>query len=969
MEFSIPFTNDADPGEPLPIPMHTSSLLSLVTRRVASTSALTLLVSAVGALSLPLGAQTYDPAARIPFDTAVLRGTLPNGLKYYIRQNAKPEKRLELRLAVKAGSVLEDNDQQGLAHFVEHMAFNGTKKFPKQAIVNFLEQSGMRFGGDLNAYTSFDETVYNLTIPTDSAHLITRAFDVLRDWAGDITFDSTEFAKERGVVIEEWRIGRGANQRVGMKHYPLQFFGSPYAERLPIGTRETLDNANRAALMRFYRDWYRPDLMAIVAVGDIDPRRIEAMIVERFGSLKAPAKARPRSYALVPDHDTTFVSIAADKEFQGSSVSVMWKLPKDSVRVVGDYRRVLTASLYSALMSDRLGELSRQPNSPFQVAFVGRGGFVPTRDATSAVAIVKGSAFAPSLEAVLLEMERVSRFGFNASELERARVNYRRGLERQVAEQDKALSLGFANQYVGSFLGDAAAPSVSTIQELAKAILPTITIEDVNRAARDWTPKKNRVVMVSAPERADVTLPTREQLLAVFDKVKGASLVAFVDSTSDKPLVPALPKAGRVVSSRELPETGITEWTLSNGIRVLLKPTDFRNDEIRFTARRAGGSSTFSEADQLDAQFMGFSSAGAGTFSPITLSKTLTGKVANASVNVGTTGESASGNASPKDLATMFQLLWLRMTAPRFDSLNFAVTKQALQTNIRNRTNSPDAAFSDTIERVMTNYDKRERLLSVGLLDSVNIRHAYDLYRGRIADASGFTFYFVGNFKLDSIKPSIEQWIAALPTDGRVSNWKDRGIRPPKGITERTVRKGTEPKAQSLFQFYGDFDYSWENRFVLTALRELLDIRLREAIREEKGGTYGVNVSASGSSIPYKRYTLGVSFGSAPERVGELTTRMWAVLDSISTNGASAADLQKIKEIFLRNYETSAKQNASWLSWMRDHDEDGRDQRATVQYPSLINSLTNDQLKAAARLYLNKKQYARFTLLPESPVP
>jgi len=947
--------------------MHPSTQFSWLTRRVGS--AVTVALMAATALSSSLAAQTVDPNTPIPFDSTVRRGTLPNGLRYYIKQNAKPEKRLELRLAVKAGSVLEDTDQLGLAHFVEHMAFNGTKRFPKQAIVDFLEQSGMRFGGDLNAYTSFDETVYNLTIPTDSARLVTRAFDVLVDWAGAITFDSAEFAKERGVVIEEWRGGRGANQRVGMKHYPLQFFGSRYADRLPIGTRESLESANRAALLRFYKDWYRPDLMAVVAVGDMDPKAIEAMIVERFSTLKAPPRERARSYATVPDHDSTFVSIAADKELQGSQISVMWKLPKDSVRTVGDYRRVLVASLYSGLMSDRLAELSRQPNAPFQFAGVGRGGFVPTRDAMQAFAVVKGNAFTASLEAILQEMERVTRFGFTATELDRSRVNVRRSLERQVTEIDKAQSGGFAQQYVASFLGDGPSPSVQTVQAIATQLLAGITVDEVNRAARDWTPPRSRVVMVSAPERADVTLPTREELLAAFEKSKRAQLVAFVDSTSDKPLVPNVPTPGRVVSSRTLPETGITEWTLSNGIRVLLKPTDFRNDEIRFTARRPGGSSMFSENDQLDAMFMSLAAAGAGTFSPVTLQKALTGKVANASVNVGENGESASGTASPKDIGTMFQLLWLRMTQPRFDSLNFAVTKQAVASNLRNRANSPDAVFSDTITRVMSNYDKRIRLPSAELLDSANIGHAFQLLKRRTEDASGFTFYFVGNFSLDSLKPSVERWIASLPADGRKSNWVDRGVRPPKGISERTVRKGTEPKAQTVLQFYGDFSYSWENRFALNALRELLDIRLREAIREEKGGTYGVGVGANGSSIPYSTYFVSINFGSAPERVDELTSRMWAVLDSVAAYGASTADVAKIKEIFLRTHETNLKQNGAWLNWMRDHDEDGRDQRATLQYPTLVNSLTSDQLKAAARLYINKKQYARFTLLPQLPVP
>ncbi|MBX9929117.1 MAG: insulinase family protein [Gemmatimonadaceae bacterium] len=923
-------------------------------------------------VALPLAvavaaAQQWSPTTPIPFDSTVIRGTLPNGLRYFIKKNAKPEKRLELQLAVRTGSLQEDDDQRGMAHYVEHMAFNGTARFPKSAIVDFLEQSGMRFGGDLNAYTSFDETVYNLTIPTDSTHLVTRALDVMRDWAGAVSFDSLEFERERGVVLEEWRSGRGAQQRVAMKHYPYQFYGSRYTERLPIGTQQSLERASRAALMRYYADWYRPDLMAVVAVGDIDPEQLRTMIVERFGSLKNPAAPRPRVAAMIPDHDSTFVSIAADKEYQGNIITVLWKSPKDSVRTVADYRRSLVAGLYGLLMGNRLSELSQRPNTPFQFAAVVHGALTPTRDVTQAFASVKGNAFAASLEAVLLEMDRVNRFGFTATELDRARANFTRGLERQVAEADKALSAGLAQQYVGSFLSGGSVPSITTVQAIATQLMAGITIDEVNRAARDWTPTRNRVVTVSAPERADVTLPTREDLLAVFDKVKSATLVAFVDSTSNQPLVPTVPVGGKVVGVKSLPETGITEWTLSNGIRVLLKPTDFKNDEVRFSGRRPGGSSLFSDAEALDAGVMPFTLGGLGTFTPTTLSKALTGKVANASVAVSPNSELASGFASPKDLETMFQLLYLRFTAPRFDSLNFNVTKQALKTNLRNTANSPDAVFGDTISRVMSNYNPRVRLFNAAVLDSVNAARAFSLYQSRVKDASGFTFYFVGNFTLDGIRPLIERWIGALPTTPKaVSTWKDRGIRPPPGIVVRTVRKGTEPKAETTLRFHGDFAYSWENRFVLTALRELLDIRLREALREEKGGTYGVSVSQLGSWVPYKRYQVSISFGSAPERVEELTTRMWGVIDSIAAQGASDTDVAKIKEIFIRNHETALKQNASWLNWMNDHDEDGRDQRTTLRYPALVNTLTSAMLRDAANRYLTHQQYARFTLLPES---
>jgi len=932
------------------------------------------LFSRLLALSAPLvagiaGAQQTalklgDP---LPTDPAIVQGTLGNGLRYFVRRNEKPQHRAELRLVVRAGSILEDDDQRGLAHFVEHMAFNGTSRFPKQAIVSFLEKSGMRFGADLNAYTGFDETVYMLKIPTDTAALLNTALDVLQDWASVITFDSTEFKKERGVVIEEWRTGRGAGQRIQDKQLAVQFRGSRYAERLPIGSEGSLDSATHAAITRFYREWYRPDLMAVIAVGDFDPAEMERAIKARFGGLKNPRKERPRTLYDVPEHGDTRLSIAADKELPQSIAQVTWLLPAQPRGTVASWRESLVSSMYTGLVGQRLGELSQRATTPFAIAFAGKGSLVPKRDGFTAAAMVKDGKFTDALVATLGELERANRFGFTRSEFERQKTSYVRTLERAVTEAGKTDSRVFANQLVSHVTSQANLASAAQLQQLANTYLPGITLDEVNGAAKAWMPAGNRTIMVAAPERPDVVLPTDSALLAIFDRVKQSALVAYVDSAADQPLVAKLPVPGKVTKVSAIADLGITEWTLSNGIRVLLKPTDFKNDQVLLSGRRPGGFSLLDNKDHDIATLSEYVLGGAGEFSDNQLRRMLTGKVVNAGVGVAENGESAYGSASPRDLPTMFQLLWLNATAPRLDTALFTAGRSMMKAAMQNSRNTPEQAFSDTVAVVMANYNPRFRLFQPEQLDSLDVARAFALYKQRFADFSGFTFYVVGNFSLDSIKPLVEQYLGSLPASGKATTWVDRGIRPPPGIVGRIVRKGTDKKAQTEITFHGPFVYSYENRLELSALRQLLDMRLRDALREDKSGTYGVGVSGSGNNIPYQRYNFTFEFGSSPDRVEELVGTAFGVIDSVKRAGPTAEEMAKIKETFLRTHETGLRENTSWINWMRDHDEDGRDQHATLQYPSMVQKLTAEQVRDAARRYLDMTQFARFTLLPEEP--
>ncbi len=903
----------------------------------------------------------------MPVDPAIVQGTLANGLRYFVQRNAKPEKRAELRLVVRAGSILEDDDQRGLAHWVEHMAFNGTARFPKQAIVSFLEKAGMRFGADLNAYTGFDETVYMLQIPTDTAALLNTALDVMQDWASAVTFDAAEFEKERGVVIEEWRTGRGAAQRVMDKQFAVQFKGSRYADRLPVGSQEALTSATRAALVRFYRDWYRPDLMSVIAVGDFDPVAMERDIKARFAGLQNPPSARTRTWYEIPDHPETRLSIATDREFPQSMVQVGWLLPPRARGTVAAWRESLIASMYTGLLGLRLAEMSQRAATPFAFAFANAGSLTPRRDAFTAAAIVKESKFTESLEATLGELERANRLGFSETEFARQKASYTRSLERAVAEADKAESRNITNRLVSFALGQGNLASPAQLQTLAASYLSGIALSEVNGAARAWMPAGNRTISIAAPARPDVAVPSDSALVAVFDRVRNASLVAYVDSAAGAVLVATPPTPGRVAKTRQIADLGITEWTLSNGVRVLLKPTDYKNDQVLMSGRHPGGFSLLDNADHRTATLSSFVLGGAGTFSDNQLRRMLTGKVASGNVSVGENGESAFGSASPKDLETMFQLFWLRATAPRLDTALFAAERGMMKAAMQNSRNTPEQAFRDTIAVVMANYHPRFRLFQPEQLDSLDASRAFALYKARFADFAGWTFYLVGNFTLDGIQPLVERYFASLPATGKPSQFVDRGIRPPPGVVTRVVKKGTDPKAQTQITFHGAFAYSYANRLELDALRQLLDMRLRDALREDKSGTYGVGISASGNSIPYQRYAVTIRFGSAPERVDELVAAALAVLDSVKRAEPTAEEMGKIKEQFIRAHETRMRENSAWISWMRDHDEDGRDLHVIQQYPAMVQALTSAQIRAAAVRYLDLKQHSRFTLLPEEP--
>ncbi|MEM6644646.1 MAG: insulinase family protein [Bacteroidota bacterium] len=931
-------------------------------------SAVALLLIAFAPLALAQDAPAPLPEdAVIPLDPLVRTGTLPNGLTYYVRQNSRPENRAELRLAVNAGSILEDDDQQGLAHYLEHMAFNGTEKFAKQELVDYLESIGTRFGPDLNAYTSFDETVYMLQVRTDSMAQFTTGIDVLREWAANITLEEEEIEKERGVIIEEWRLGRGAFARIREAQFPVLLKGSQYAERLPIGKKESIESFDVETFQRFYSDWYRPELMAVVAVGDFDVDDVEAMIVEQFSSLENPEDARERPAYSVPGNTAPLVKVATDPELPYGSVQVVYKHPKEDRSTLSGYRKDLTESLYSVMFNQRLQELIQSADPPFTFGSAGPGTFVKGADFYNLQAILAGDGHLNALEVLLTEAERVRQHGFTQAELDRAKIDLLRSFEQAYAERDKGESRSYASRYVNHYLDGGPSPGIAFSYRASQDIVPIITLEEVNYLVTQYLTDENRVILADGndPEM----MPTEAELLAVFDAVAAKTIEPYAEELVDAPLIAEMPTRGGVVGMSEEEEVGVTRATLSNGVKVVFKETDFKNDEILFSAYSPGGTSLASDAEYIPASYAAglVAQGGLGEFGPVELYKKMTGKLVNVRPSIGSRSEGFSGSASPEDIEALFQLVYLHFTAPRADETAFESFKKRIGQFMLGMQADPATAFRDTMAVVMAQNHPRAQPFSQATLDAMDLDASFKFYKERFADASDFTFYFVGNF--DTVPMLMElsnTYLASLPTLDRYDKPRNVGIDTPKGIVTKVVQRGVEPQAQVRMVFTGEADWSQDNQRLMGTMTQAFQIKLREVLREDLGGVYGVGASGRLSREPIQTYSISVSFGCDPERVNELVESVYAQIASVKSGALDDTYVTKVRETILRGHETNLKENRYWLSTLSSFDRAGLDVNTIpTGLPSFMETITPAMLEDAANQYFSFDNVATFVLVHE----
>lgn len=906
----------------------------------------------------------------IPVDTAVHTGVLPNGFTYYIRHNEEPKNRVQLYLVNKAGSILEEDDQQGLAHFMEHMNFNGTTHFPKNELVDYLQRSGVRFGADLNAYTSFDETIYQLPLPTDDTALLENGFRIMRDWAQEATLDSVEIDKERGVVLEEARLGKGASERMRRAYWPALLNYSRYAERIPIGREELLKLFPYSAIRRYHHDWYRPDLQALIVVGDIDVPKTEALVQRLFSDLANPAPEKFRTKYEVPlTGQNRFIRVT-DKEMATTEIQVLIKHKGPELKTEADYLEAMRRQLFNAMLGARLSELAQLPDPPFMQVAAGIQDFLGGLDLFAFNVSPKQGLSEQAFRAGWEALERIRRFGFTESELERAKRNYLSGMEASYTERDKQNSASYVNEYQRLFLKQEAAPGIDWEYAFVKKHLGGITLRDMSHVIKDYVKDSNRTILVLGPELQKSNLPDSVMIATWMNDVAAKHLTAYNDDASHQPLLARLPAPGKVTSEKKIPALGITELRFSNGAKVILKPTGFKNDEIRFTAFRNGGTSLYPDKDfQNAANAAIIAGMGAGAFNPVQLGKLLTGKRVSVQPYIGERSEGFEGSCSATDLSTALQLLYVRATQPRKDTGLFrnmiSRSKQALE----QRYNDPNNVFKDSVNYILGNYHYRRSPPTVAKLMQVDLDKTYRIYQERLGDANGLTFVFVGAFNIDSMKALLARYVGGLPSKPIVKKAKNRGMEIPAGQITKRIYKGSEDKASLRMVFSGDYSYTPENNTLLTALNEVIEMKLLEVLRETEGQVYAPSIQVSFNKYPKSRYAFTVNLGCAPANVDHLAQLVRHIIDTIQAKGPDAGTIEKFQAEFTRSHELQLRSNGYWLNYLVGQYYNDQDLLEVQDYNKRLAVITPALVQKAAQQYLGGKNVIELVLLPQSSQP
>jgi zinc protease len=903
----------------------------------------------------------------LPVDPNVIIGKLPNGLTYYIRKNTEPKNRADLYLVNKVGSVLETDAQQGLAHFTEHMAFNGTRDFPKNELVNYLQKAGVKFGADLNAYTSFDETVYQLPLPTDSIKVFEKGFDILANWAGYQTFDPKEIDDERGVVLEEERLrGKNAQERLQHQILPALLNNSRYAERLPIGKEDILKTFKPATIKSFYHDWYRPDLQAVIAVGDFDPKQVEELIKKDFSSLKNPANEKPRTRYSIPPGSGTVVKIATDKEFPYTLAEIVVRHPETKVQTKAEYIQNMRVQLFNTMLNNRLGELTQKANPPFLFGRASYGGFLGHADAFTSIAVAKPGELENAIKAVVAETERARKFGFTATEFERAKQDALTQMENAYKERDKTKSVNFVREYQQNFLEGDAIPGIEYEYNFFKDHIGQIKLSEINALAGKYISDKNRAVIVEAPDKDKDKLPDAKTLLN-WISTAGQGVTPYVDNVSNKPLLAKEPTGSKVVSETKDDAIATTTLTFANGVKAILKPTTFKNDQILINGYHFGGTSLASDEDFTSANMAAgvIGSSGLADFTEIQLDKMLSGKNVQIGPYISETAEGVRGSSSPKDFETALQLVYLYFTEPRKDPDIWQSNMTQTKSFLANRSLDPTSVFQDTVSATLSSHNIRRMVPTTQLLDKASLDKAYSFYKERFADANGFTFTLVGSFDVDQIKPLLEKYLGGLPSAKGDETYKNLGIHIPAGQMTKEVHKGIADKSSVQMVFSGEYDFNADNNLQIDALNEVLNIKLIERLREKEGGVYAPGVRASFAKIPNQRYSIIVYFGCAPANVDKLINATMEEINKIKQNGPEAVDVQKFIAEESRSTEVQLKENNFWEAHLSSASQNQTDPDAVLHHIKDLDKVTVQSVKDAANKYLSGDNLIKLILLPE----
>lgn len=919
------------------------------------TSRIVLVFAGLSLLTTGFSQDFSDLDAPLPVDANMIVGQLDNGLKYYVRENKKPEGRVYLRLAVNAGSLQENDGQRGLAHFLEHLAFNGTRRFPKNAIIDFMERAGMRFGSHVNAYTSHNETVYMLELPTDKPGLLSTGFEILEDWATSMTLHPVEIEKERGVILEEWRSRQGAGERLSEKQIPYIFYKSRYAQRKPIGSMVVVRNAPRERFKEFYKDWYRPELMGVIVVGDIDGKDVEQRIKDVFGKLENDEDATERTPSEVPDHEESLYSIDTDPELTIASFRMLLKRPVGPDQSARDYRQMIVERLYFGMLNRRLDERAREPNPPYIQASAGNSRIAREKEALQQSVVFIEDHYQEGLDALMGETNRAVRDGFTAGELERVKADVLRSLENAFDEIDKTNSNTYADEYTRAFTVDEPIPGIEMELRMTESFLANITIEEVNAIGNGFAQTTSQVGLFSGPEKGGWEIPKEMDLIAAVEQAGRIELDPYDDRFLDAPLLADEPSDGSIVSESYDESVDTHTWELSNGAKVIVKPTDFKNDEVLMDSFSPGGHSLVMDDEYFSAAMstMILGESGAGEFSSLQLEKRLAGKSINVSPYINGQYEGFRGSYSPRDADSFFRLLHLQATSPRLDKAAFSALESRLKAMIVNRSQSPQSVFQDAIEKELYGDHPRHLPLNMALLENIDSDLALAVFRSRFRDFSDFTFVFVGSIDLEELKAFSKTYLASLPSTHREERGRHLNDDPAKGQNNVTIEFGLEEKTSVRVLFNGEAEWSSGNRYIMSVVRDLLNIRMRETLREENGGTYGVGVYASLSREPTERYSSGFAFSCDPANADMLIAAGIQQIMDLQERGVRVKNLEKVQEIHLRGYQRSLKENSFWLRNLASAASEGRPFQEIVEFPEQVKVFDPYEIQEAAKRYFN----------------
>ena len=935
-----------------------------------SAFSLGLLFFLCGMISFKTGFSQFNLTSKLTIDPNVKIGKLSNGLTYYIRKNVKPEKKVQLRLAINAGSILEDADQQGLAHMMEHMNFNGSTHFPKNELVSYLQSIGVQFGADLNAYTGFDETVYILPIPTDDSLKVDKGFTILEDWAGNATLSVEEIDKERGVVLEESRLGKGANERMRNKYFPLLLNGSKYSERLPIGKDSILKNFKAESLIRFYKTWYRPNLMAVIVVGDIDPAYAEKEIIKHFSHFKNPANAKPRPKEIaIAERKVAASMVLTDKEQPRNILQVFNYVEKDkTISTWNDYRESIIENLFNTIISQRFSEMTQQPNPPFIFGTATFGGFIRGYRSFMNIALLNDRPVKDAIDALITGTESVKKYGVLPTELERAKSSLLNQIESAYKDKDKTESAELVGVYLNNFLTNSPAIGISDKTNFIKQILPTISLTEVNALTKRMETTQGKFSLLMASDKSKNPLPTDKELNALIDAAHLIPVKAYEEKAVAKTLLDKAPIAGKVVNETLNKALGTINWELNNGITISIKQTDFSNDEIKMDAWRWGGITKYPVEDKMNVtnattaiQVMGIRD-----LSPTDLRKFLSGKTVSATPYLNSNDEGIEGSSSVKDFETFLQLVHLYFTQPRLDSSLFKGFISSQKSSIENMKANPNFYFADTLNKIQyKDHPWAPNFPSAADYDNINLARAFAIYKEIYGNAYGMHFTFVGNIDPIKVKPLIESYLGSLPGIAKEIKFNDVGLRPVKGLVEAYVNKGAAKQSRVTIIFSGESKYSLDESLKLDALTEVLNIKIIETLREQMSGIYGGGMRGSLNNRPYNNYNITIGFPCGPENVDKLTTALFKILNDAIEKGIEQKDLDKVKETLKKQNQDRLTRNEFWLDALSKAFIEKDDPTWHLEYTQKVDALTTNELQQLAKKYFDMKNYIKAVLNPE----